>query len=358
MEIGQLEAFIQIGAVTTILLLAWLLFRRRREVGAPGILFMPMAICLSCIVIRNSPAPLLGLSGIPEATAHLASGYTVIFLWWFCLSCFESQFKLRGSVLAGGLIWAALASADRGLLGSALAEKGLSYILLGLGFGIVGHLIWRLLAEREGDLIPKRYNARVIVVVLLGCQLLIDLCIDAVFGFAWHPLAFTMFQNVTILGFSLWFASRLLQVQTEFLTFAEAPLRAAPQGALSDDASYDLLQRKLVVLIEAECVYLDPELTFAAFVQQMEAPERLVRRLINIELGFDHFRTFLNHYRVAEARRLLADPTRAEDKLIGIALDSGFASIPSFNRVFRAIESCTPSEYRAAALTGRSPAVQ
>jgi AraC-like DNA-binding protein len=80
----------------------------------------------------------------------------------------------------------------------------------------------------------------------------------------------------------------------------------------------------------------------------MSAPERTVRTLINHELGYDHFRTFLNHYRVAEARRLLSDRNR-DDKLITVALDSGFASLASFNRAFRAIEGRTPSDYRTAA---------
>jgi AraC-like DNA-binding protein len=69
--------------------------------------------------------------------------------------------------------------------------------------------------------------------------------------------------------------------------------------------------------------------------------------MINHELGYDHFRVFLNHYRVAEARRRLEDPSRA-DKLITVALDSGFASLASFNRAFRSIEGCAPSAYRAA----------
>jgi AraC-like DNA-binding protein len=104
------------------------------------------------------------------------------------------------------------------------------------------------------------------------------------------------------------------------------------------------------MLVEAERIHLDPELSFAAFVSRMNAPERTVRRLVNQELGFDHFRTFLNHHRMAEARRLLADPGRSGDKLISVALDSGFASLPSFNRVFRETEGCTPSQYKESAL--------
>jgi AraC-like DNA-binding protein len=49
------------------------------------------------------------------------------------------------------------------------------------------------------------------------------------------------------------------------------------------------------------------------------------------------FHTFPTHYRVAEARRRLAERGHT-DKLITIAMVSGFASLASFNRAFRMIE--------------------
>lgn len=153
-----------------------------------------------------------------------------------------------------------------------------------------------------------------------------------------------------VLAFGLWLARRLLTVRTDALTFgiaARVPSPAVstpPAGRRHDDA----LHRRLSALMETERLFLDPELSFAAFVERMGASERAVRTLVNHELGYDHFRTFLNHYRIAEARRLLRDPDLA-DKLITVALDSGFASLASFNRAFRSIEGCTPSAYRAAA---------
>lgn len=253
-------------------------------------------------------------------------------------------------MLGVGLAWAAIAAVDRGLLGDALAGKGLSLLLVPIGFAIVGHLVWRLLAERQGDLIQQRHDARIMVAVLLGGMLFIDLAADALFGFAWRPLAFTVTQNAMALAFALWLAGRLLTVRADVLTFgimeeASSPAEATPQPDLRHN---DELHRRLSGLMETERVFLDPELTFMAFVQRMGASERTVRTLINHEMGYDHFRTFLNHYRVAEARRLLSDKGR-DDKLITIALDSGFASLASFNRAFKAIEGRTPSDYRAAA---------
>jgi len=222
-----------------------------------------------------------------------------------------------------------------------------------MGFAIVGHLVWRLLAERQGDLIQQRHDARIMVAVLLGGMLFIDLVADALFGFAWRPLAFAMTQNAMALAFALWLAAKLLTVRADVLTFgvmeeASSPAEATPQPGLRHDGE---LHRRLSGLMETERVFLDPDLTFSAFVERMGAAERTVRTLINHELGYDHFRTFLNHYRVAEARRLLGDRDR-DDKLITIALDSGFASLASFNRAFRAIEGRTPSDYRVSARRG------
>ncbi len=331
----------------TILLLAWLLLGQRRQAGLPATLFPPLALCLVGFVIGNTPIAVLAPAGIVGTIAHTVSGFTVVFLWWFCLSCFDSRFGLKGGVLRVGLAWAVIAALDRGLLGEAFAGKGLSLLLVPLGFTIVGHMVWRLLAERQGNLIEQRDDARIMVAVLLGGMLFIDLAADALFGFAWRPLAFAMTQNVMALAFGLWLVGRLLVVRADVLTFGvreegQVAANAAPPPIPRHN---DELNRRLSILMNTEKVFLDPELTFATFADRMGAPERTVRMLINHELGYDHFRTFLNHCRVAEARRLLGDQDRTE-KLITIALDSGFASLASFNRAFRAIEGCTPSDYR------------
>jgi AraC-like DNA-binding protein len=149
----------------------------------------------------------------------------------------------------------------------------------------------------------------------------------------------------------LWLARQLFDVRSGVLSFDGQGVAAAVARPAEEEAAVDgALRQRLRALIDVERVHLDPDLTFASFVDRMNAPERAVRELVNRALGFDHFRSFLNHYRVREACVLLADPARASDKLIVIALDSGFASLPSFNRAFRAERACTPSQFREAAL--------
>lgn len=349
MGIHQLDVAVRIGAATTILLLAWLQLRDRRTIGLPAALFAPLAICLSAFVVENTSGSSLLPGSVASGMANMLSGYTVIFLWWFCLSCFDSRFRLKGGVLGTGLAWALIVAVDHILPGGSIADKVLSVLLVASGFGIVGHLIWRLVAERPGDLIQQRHDARIMVAILLGGMLFIDLTADTLFGFAWRPLAFAMTQNVMILAFALWLMGRLLAVRPTVLNFGRASNHAPITETRTDlgTARESELHRRLTDLVETQRIFLDPDLTFATFVDRMGAPERNVRKLVNHELGHDHFRTFLNYHRMAEARRLLGDQGRAGDKLITIGLDSGFASLASFNRVFRAMEGCSPGEYRA-----------
>lgn len=254
-----------------------------------------------------------------------------------------------------GLAWIGVASADRGLFGPLVAGKGLSWLLVAFGFGMVGHLAWRLLRDRAGDLVEARRGARVLVVVLLGGLLFVDLSVDVLLGLDWRPRWFAVSENVAILAFTLWLSARLLRGDTAALTFEQPRPASSRVAIVAAGPAEARLHERLRVLVEIERVHLDPALSFAAFVRRMGAPERAVRQLINRELGHDHFRAFLNAQRMDEARRRLADPAHGQDKLIAIAQDSGFSSLASFNRVFRASEACTPSQFRQASLSPDDP---
>jgi len=58
---------------------------------------------------------------------------------------------------------------------------------------------------------------------------------------------------------------------------------------------------------------------------------------------------FLNRHRVWHAQKLLAV---SSEKVISIALESGFGSLSQFNAVFRELCGTTPREFRAATRTG------
>lgn len=339
MDLDQLDVITRVAGATLLLTLSALLARdpRTRRLAA---YFAPMALCLAGFLAGNTPDPALRLSGPLSHVGALVAGYAAVFIWWFCLASFDPAFRPRGGVLVAGLAWVAIASVDRGLFGSRLEGQGLSWGLIALGLGMIGHLAWRLIRDRAGDLIDESRRARILIVTLLAGQLAADFLVDLVMGLDWGPQGFTIVQNTALLAFAAWLALRLLPTP--------APASAPAPAALPAQGEEARLTERLRVLVEIEKIHLDPDLTFAGFVRRMGAPERTVRRLINHRLGHDHFRAFLNVLRVAEARRLLADPARRGDKLITIALDCGFSSLASFNRAFQAVEGRPPSAFRAA----------
>lgn len=350
MDISQLDVIVRVAGATLLLLFTILLARdpRTRRVA---VYFAPMAVCLVGFLAGNTPDPSLRLSGPLGTVGALIAGYAAAFLWWFCLASFDPLFRPRGGVLFMGLAWLIIASADRGLFGPDLASRGLSWALIALGVSMLAYLAWRLVRDRAGDLVDESRRARVLVVLLLAGQLAADFVVDLVMGLDWGPHGFTILQNAAFLAFAAWLALRLLPAPAPAYAAARAP---SPSHAPAEETR---LIERLRVLVEVEKIHLAPDLDFADVVRRMGAPERTVRRLINHRLGHDHFRAFLNACRVAEAKRLLADPTRADDKLIAIALDSGFASLASFNRAFQAVEGRPPSAFRNAPTPEERPAV-
>lgn len=346
MSLSEIDIVVRVAGATLLIFAA--LSRLKGGNRADDRFFIPLALCLCGFLAGNTPDPSLRLSGAAGDAAIVLSGYAAVFLWWFCLAVFDRAFRPRGGVLIIGLAWIVVASADRGLFGPAAAQRGLSWVLIALGLAMMAYLAWRVFRDRDGDLIDQRRRARAAVVVLLAGQLLADMATDLVLGMDWSPQAFTVAQNAVLLAFTSW----LLQLNLETGGVPSHP-RSAPDRigySTAPEIVPSALEARLRVLMEVERVHLDPSLGFEAFVRMMGASERSVRHLINHQLGHDHFRTFLNAHRLAEAKRLLADPSRREDKLIAIAMDSGFASLPSFNRVFQDVERTTPSAFRRALL--------
>jgi AraC-like DNA-binding protein len=100
---------------------------------------------------------------------------------------------------------------------------------------------------------------------------------------------------------------------------------------------------RLLALMDEERPWLEPELTLAELAQRLGTHATLLSKVINMGCG-QNFNDFVNSYRVAEARRLLANPQFAHYSLVGVALESGFNSKSTFNRVFKKLDGRAPSE--------------
>lgn len=373
----EADVIVRVAACTLLLLLAALLLRDARRDRVVWFL-LPFALGLCGFLAGNTPDQGLRFDGLAGSLASLLSGSAALFLWWFCLAVFDDEFRLRPWHWLVATVWLGVALIDRDLLFAGYGGQGLSWVLIGMAAAMAGHVVWRVLRDRADDLVEARRGGRVALAVVLVGFLGVDLAVDLILGLAWKPQGFTLWQNSVILLLALYLAHAWLrgdaaapgyrpavaapadrraigpanpgQAATEAVTVGPDVSRSEAQTAPAEPAAAGpearLLQR-LHWLMGEERVYRDPGLTFAAFAAQLGAPEPEVRRLVNQHLGGRHFRSFLNGYRIAEAKAALADPARAQQKMIAIAFDAGFASLASFNRAFKQAEGVAPSEYRA-----------
>jgi AraC-like DNA-binding protein len=121
---------------------------------------------------------------------------------------------------------------------------------------------------------------------------------------------------------------------------------AAPADAEPADAGDPALVAALQRLMTEEQVYREESLTIGVLAERLGLPEYKLRRLINQGLGHRNFSSFINGFRLADAKRALADPAMAEVPVLTIAMDAGFQSLGPFNRAFKADTGLTPTEYR------------
>lgn len=127
---------------------------------------------------------------------------------------------------------------------------------------------------------------------------------------------------------------------------ASAKEAKGPGSAASK--SYPQNPQELMRHIDKEMVknawFKDPNLDIAALAVLTKCNRSYLSACINQVKGMQ-FCTYVNGFRVTEAKRmLLAKKPRAIDYET-VARQSGFNSERSFSRVFRSVEHCTPRQF-------------
>lgn len=214
--------------------------------------------------------------------------------------------------------------------------------------------LYGLLLQRQQDLLETRrlfslwviiisgfYSLLVIIVeTLLPLQIRIDL--DGVNSIGIAVL--TMVVTTLFLSPSQSFREWLDDGNTLSTIGLPAPAipKASPETNYSVSATEDKKLATLQHLLN-QGIYRQGGLAIGGLAKQMDMPEYKLRQLINQQLGFKNFNEFLNHYRIEEAKnRLQID----KQPITTIALDIGYRSLSTFNKAFKEVTNCTPSQFK------------
>ena len=103
------------------------------------------------------------------------------------------------------------------------------------------------------------------------------------------------------------------------------------------------VESRLMELMESEKVYRNNELTLQSLSALLLITPHQLSQLLNSQRGMN-FRSFVNYYRIEEAKRLLIE--EPDSGILEIAFSVGFNSKSVFNSAFLKSEGSSPRDYR------------
>jgi AraC-like DNA-binding protein len=336
-----------LASVPLAMLFVLLLRDHREDRSARATLFF-LACSLANAVLPLFPVQRTG--AFLAETLYLFSCLVAASFWVLAKVHFDDDFRLgrrhlallAGTALVAWVCWLGLnnrlpsdwvVSTPRSLF--ALLPK-----LIGLAF--IVHALLTVYVGTRSDLVVSRLKLRYPVLWLTGTYIFLKLLTDAfVLG---TPAEKSAEALTDLLRFLLCagLITASFQVRPDLLR----PPRMEPDSPVLDPR----LAEELLRLVEHDRVFRQEGLTIGALAQRLAAHEHKVRQLINDQLGFRNFNAFLNHYRVREAQRLLADPEARHRNVAEVAYEVGFRSLGPFNKAFKDETGRTPTEFRSARL--------
>ncbi len=253
----------------------------------------------------------------------------------------------------------ACTSASRDLNFNTLVFVLLPSLIAALFFALA--MVWTL-KDWKTDLVEKRRQFRRGFAALLGLFGMVMIVSEDI-SLYFYPASFPLVSNIDSISIALFFILSslvLLSVDTAAI-MAELVVRPSTQPVFQNEElpNKELQNEELILTKDPvnldlgqlqefleNSAYRQPGLNVAKLASKLSMPQYRLRQLINQEMGFRNFNTFLNSYRIADACQQLSDPTKAEVAILDIAMDVGFGSITSFNDAFKKQLNTTPTAFR------------
>ena len=312
-----------------------------------GIKFPLMLMLVGAVAYLINTAPLIRPAEPLDRMVDLLSLSVPFWLWLFARNLFEREAPLRVALVVGAVMLAAWSVV------AALAPFDLFgfYIIHVVSLGLIADLVRVALLDREDDLIEQRRIIRLWLPLIVAAQAGAILTAELIYAPGAPPPAMRLFNALMVFALILFAGLSMLRTDPELLIGEEeSSSDPTPLKPLDLSASESVLNEKLTAAME-QGTYRSTGLTIAALAETLDTPEHRLRALINQKLGYRNFSAFLNHHRIAEARKKLVDKDSVDLPVLTIAMDLGYNSLATFNRAFRSETGTTPSDYRRLGLS-------
>jgi len=96
--------------------------------------------------------------------------------------------------------------------------------------------------------------------------------------------------------------------------------------------------------MEEDKFYLDPELTVNKLAANINVNPKIISAVLNRQLN-KGFNEFVNEYRIIEVKTKMLRSDNKHITIAGLAFESGFNSVATFQRTFKSMENITPRQF-------------
>lgn len=230
-----------------------------------------------------------------------------------------------------------------------------AYIISGLLFSIVFAIMTNRLVGNYQNIILNYYSdlgrkqldwIRVFgrVIIVFYSLWIINIFISESFSsnYLYPVLSVANFVFIYWLGIS-----GVLQPRIEMVV-SEDEFAAKEEGKivlLADDLARKKCFEELCQKVEQQQLFKDSKLTLPKLATRMRVSRRDLSQMINQYTG-NNFSTFINQYRVDEAKKMLTNMDFQHLNMVGIAYEVGFSSKATFFAVFKKFTGNSPGHYK------------
>ena len=300
-----------------------------------------------CYLIQSNPILFVASDPVRPIVAALSIAVPYL-LWEFSIAVFELQSVPRAvrfsMYVVPFVLWVVVVSGIGRTTQLAANMETLHHVV---GLAAITLTITSIYRNRGDDLLEPRRRYRTFFVLFIALQAGAVIALELILGYSnlpdWLELTNVIMIGILTLGLSLPLLTldgRILWHEMINNTSTEAPSSPnpiSPANRVLHDALNAAMQAGF---------YRTSGLGIRDLADELNVPEHQLRKLINQNLGYRNFISYLNFHRIREAKTHLSSAETVRTPVLTIAMDLGYGSIGPFNRAFKETTGVTPSEFR------------
>ncbi|GEJ43682.1 AraC family transcriptional regulator [Chryseobacterium sp. ON_d1] len=154
-----------------------------------------------------------------------------------------------------------------------------------------------------------------------------------------------MISNVAVISLLLYFKDKIKRVEIYHEIEGKTHTPEVQAISVADKIPFaDELFEKIESVMEEKQLYKDVHFNISKLSTAMNINSSYISKSIRAK-GYPNFNNYLNRHRIECVKRLLNENDIEKVTLMYIYTEAGFSNQSTFNRVFKQMESITPSEY-------------